>query len=278
MALEPIDEVRRASDLTMDYMTARVAWSVQTGWRGWSMIADIFHPDHFSPPVGRTARSVWLGAGSVARGVDRGVSKLMSAEGDGAADFQTGGCLLTGRKLGLAFDLYLRPGSSTLRQRRGGSWREMREQSAQGSVEYTPIWLVELPRGVTEATLRGHETVDETLCRRLTARCDPSLAAERSRHRMKLPDFGRPEADMPELFEDQRSVPTDLWLDNSGCLRRIRTTFRIGEPDEVIKETSGFKADLSLRDLGTAPAPVPPPTAAVAARAGRDRAVTQPSP
>ncbi len=162
-----------------------------------------------------------------------------------------------------------------VRRRRGGSWHEMREQLAESSAEYTPVWLVELPRGVTEVTASESETVDGARCRHLTARCDPSLAAQRSRHGMKLPEIGR-ESDTSDLFKDQRSVPTELWIDSAGCLRRVLATFQIGEPDEIIKETNGFKAELSLRDLGTAPAPAPPPETA-AVRDG-DRAASPPSP
>src|ERR1700690_1048424 len=146
MAAEPIDDVRRASDLTMDCVTATVAWSAQISFRQWSAIADIFHPDHFSARFGRPARGVWLGTGHVGAAVDRGFSKLTSADSHGEVDFQTGACLLTGRELGLALDLCFRPGSSTLRRHRRGNWHEMREQSAQGSVVYSPVWLVELLR------------------------------------------------------------------------------------------------------------------------------------
>jgi hypothetical protein len=258
MAVDPVDEVRRASDLTMDRATGQVVWLVESSWRGWSMIADILHPDHFSPAVGRVARGAWLAAGGVARVFDRGVSKLVSADGHGVVDFQTGGCELTGRKLGLALDLYFRPGSSMLRRHRGGRWHEMRERSAEGSVVWSPVWLVELARGVTEATASGSETVDGAPCQRLSAQCDPRLAAQRSRHGMKLPDFESPESDARDLLKDQRSMPTELWVDSSGCLRRIRATFQIGEPDEIVKETSWVIAELGLRDLGSAPAPVPP--------------------
>jgi hypothetical protein len=268
MELEPIDEVRRASDLTMDCVTAGVAWSAQVSFRSRWAIADISHPDHFGSGFGRTARAVRLGVGSVGRAFDRGSSKLTSADSHGVVDFQTGACLLTGRKLGLALDLCFRPGSSTLRRHRGGNWHEMRERSAQGSVVYSPVWLVELLRGATEATLSEHEAVDGTLCRRLTARCDPSVAAQRSRHGMKLFDFDSRESDTPDRFEDQRSVPTDLWIDSSGCLRRIRTGFQMGQPDGLVKPTYGLVAELSLRDLGTAAAPMPPSTAAVAAKCG----------
>jgi hypothetical protein len=116
--------------------------------------------------------------------------------------------------------------------------------------------------GFTEATANEPEPVDGVPCRHLTARCDPSLAAQRSRQGMKLPEIGSPESDTPDLFRDQRSVPTELRIDSSGCLRRIRATFQIGEPDEIIKETNGFIAELGLSDLGIAPAPVPPPAAA----------------
>ena len=47
-------------------------------------------------------------------------------------------------------------------------------------------------------------------------------------------------------------MPTDLWIDGSGCLRWIRATFQIGEP-EIIEETNRFSAELRLRDLGLAP-------------------------
>jgi hypothetical protein len=47
-------------------------------------------------------------------------------------------------------------------------------------------------------------------------------------------------------------VPTDLWIDGSGCLRRIRATFQIGEP-EITEETNRFSGELRLRDLGLAP-------------------------
>jgi hypothetical protein len=275
MVVELIDDVRSASDLTMDCVTARVAWSVESSLRQWSTIADRFDPDQFSSPLGRAARSGWLGAGSVARAVDRGFSKLLSAEAHGVADFQTGGCLLTGRKLGLALDLYFRPGSTTMRRHHGGTWREERERSAPGSVVYSPIRLVELLRGVTEATLMGAETVDGAPCQHLNARCDPRLAAQLSRHGMKLPEIGSPDPDSAELLEDERSVPTDLWIDGSGCLRRIRTTLQIGGPDQTTKQY-GMIAELSLRDLGAAVTPLP--TVGLGRGAARDRAITPPSP
>jgi hypothetical protein len=168
MGVEQIEAVRRTSDLTMDCVTARVDWSATNSWRAWTMSARVAHSNHRSTPVGRIARGAWLGAGSVSRAVDRGYSRLMSAEGRGLIDFGTGGCLLSGRKLGLALELYFRPGSSALRRQRGGRWHEEREQSAQGSAVYTPVWLVELPRGVTEVTGSKDEMVHGTSCRHLT--------------------------------------------------------------------------------------------------------------
>jgi hypothetical protein len=79
---------------------------------------------------------------------------------------------------------------------------------------------------------------------------------------MKLPDFSGSESDTSELFRDQWSVPTELWIDSAGCLRRIRASFQIANPDEILTQTPAFSVELSLRDLGMAPAPAPPATAA----------------
>ena len=207
---EPIEEARRASDLTMDYETASVAWSAATSWQGWGAIDGV-------------------------------MSKLMSGDGRGVADFRTGGCLLTGSKLGLGLELYFGPGFTMVRRQHGSRWHDTRERSARGSAAYTPVWVVELPRGVTEAAVSERETVDGAPCRRLTVRCDPNLAAERSRHGMQIPDHP--------------SVPAELWIDSSGCLRRIRVTevFQEGESHEA-----GLVTELRLSDLGTATAPAPP--------------------
>lgn len=215
MEAEPIADARRASDLTMDCETASVAWSVATSWQGW--------------------RRQGLGA------IGDLMSKLMSGEGRGVVDFRTGGCLLTGSKLGLGLELYLGPGFTMVRRRNGSGWHDTRERSARGSAAYTPVWIVELPRGVTEAAVSDGDTVDGAPCRRLAVRCDPSLAAERSRHGMQIPDHP--------------AVPAELWIDSSGCLRRIRVSevFQEGEPHEA-----GLVTELLLSDLGTATAPVPP--------------------
>ena len=171
---------------------------------------------------------------------------------------------------GSSHETYLRPGLPVVRWHRGSGWEATPAQPARGSSPYSPVWLVELLRGVTAAAEIKLETVDGARCRHLRARCDPSHAARRSRHGMELVDLiGSSELDAPDLWIDKWSAPTEIWIDSSWMRAPHPRSFHAGVPDETIQETTGFRAEIVLRDLGTAPVLVPPTGAAmrVSARA-----------
>ena len=78
----------------------------------------------------------------------------------------------------------------------------------------SPLWLVDLLRGVTEAFEVGSEPVRGQQCRRLRASFDLArVSAAVPGHTPIPPGFS---------FEELGALPLDLWLDEEGYVRRIR--------------------------------------------------------
>jgi hypothetical protein len=90
----------------------------------------------------------------------------------------------------------------------------------------TPLWLLDLLAGVTDATDLGAEDVRGARWRHLTGHADLSRAAEVVPGALAVP--------ARERFEDLLALPVDVWLDDTH-IRRIR--FNSDEGGEQRSET-----------------------------------------
>jgi hypothetical protein len=77
----------------------------------------------------------------------------------------------------------------------------------------TPLWLLDLLAGVTEADDRGTEEVRGTLCSQIATKSDLSRASHATPGGVAVPEVGR--------FEDLLSLPAEVWLDDTH-IRRVR--------------------------------------------------------
>jgi len=77
----------------------------------------------------------------------------------------------------------------------------------------TPLWLVDLLAGVTDADDVGTDLVRGDTCRRIGARVDVSRASAATSGGVAAPARGR--------FEDLLSLPVEVWVDDSR-VRRVR--------------------------------------------------------
>jgi hypothetical protein len=75
----------------------------------------------------------------------------------------------------------------------------------------TPLWLLDLLVGVTEAEDTGTESVRATTCRRIRVKADLRRASQAAPGGMAVPHVGR--------FEDLLALTTDVWLDNAHVRR-----------------------------------------------------------
>jgi hypothetical protein len=203
-----------------------VSYDLDVKSRNLSAVLDILNPAHASPFVGKAGR---LAFGVVAQGLksaERGLSVLASGSSEDAADFVAGTCLLRRRFRGADDETYYQPGH-VLQRRVSGTWREKLMRQIDGSAMFSPIWLVELLRGTTEAHyVRDHASGGQP-GDRLAAMAAPSIATSRSAHGMTVPL-------LPNDVE--YSVRLEERLDSDGRLVRLTATLPSGEPDEIAKE------------------------------------------
>jgi hypothetical protein len=237
-------DLSAVADQTMQEGTAHVRYELDMKSRNLSAILDILDPAHASPPAGKAGRLVFGVVAQGLRSAEKGVSMLASGTSEGAVDFRAGSCLLHRRFVGIEYETYYQPGR-VLQHRVGGAWREKRTRQITGSAMFSPIWLVELLRGTTEA----HRVRDEPSGRRIRAVATPDLAAPYSMHGMTTPS-------LPD--EVDYAIRLDVWLDPEGRLARLIAAFPSGEPDEVVKEWTSGSVDLRLSDFSQASVPPPP--------------------
>ncbi len=76
-----------------------------------------------------------------------------------------------------------------------------------------PFWMLDVPKGVTEAQPAGRKTLGAHDCQCLSARCDFGRAAKAS------PELVLPPA---KRYEDLLAVPIHVCIDEKGCIRRVR--------------------------------------------------------
>lgn len=78
-----------------------------------------------------------------------------------------------------------------------------------------PLWLLDAPRGTTEATLEGEEALHGTTCRRVAVRVDLARASALAPGGMRVPSVQR--------FEELTALPLTVWIDGEH-VRRVRFT------------------------------------------------------
>jgi hypothetical protein len=240
-----IAEVRRASDLTMQVGTARISHAMEFRAGAFGRIVDILAASEKDPPLSKTASGAWS---LVGRGIKlaENAADGKTTRNEGVADFRSGGCVTTHRTFGRRpIETYFQPGR-LLERRPGERWREKLARF-DGSFRHSPIWLVELPRGATEAVAVNEEPVDGVPCRHVSGMADPELAATRSIHGMERAVGDRASGQL---------VPYEVWIDRTGRLRRVRAAIEITDPEQAGQKLSGSNYEVTLSELGEAP-PLP---------------------
>jgi len=121
--------------------------------------------------------------------------------------------------------MYADPSSTTLvvgdRMWRGPSGTAVSAVAADPASTLQPLWLIDLVRGVVAAREQTPEVLDGRSCRRFSAHADLTRVAEAVPYELAIPSStGR----LGEL----KQIPVDVWVDDDGCIRRIRHVATIG--------------------------------------------------
>jgi hypothetical protein len=244
-----LSEVRAASDLTMEAGTARVTYDLELGSVGLSLLADLFNPANADPPGRKGARAVWSVVGGGLKAAEKGLLNLANGCSEGVIDFSCGDTLLIRRMLGREYQSYIGATGITMRRTGDGTWRTKTRSSSDAPAAYSPIWLVELPRGATSAKDLGRELVDGASCLRAQATCDLAQATSLSAH---VTDA------RPSPGGTTGDLRIEAWIDTSGRLRRIRTKLMTVEPHQFMTTPPNGRLELNLSDFGGPPPLVPP--------------------
>jgi len=80
-----------------------------------------------------------------------------------------------------------------------------------------PLWLVDVLRGVVDASGRTQEALDGHNCSAFSAHADLNRAAAALPYRLAIPAAAR-------QLEDLEQIRVELWVDDDGFIRRIRHT------------------------------------------------------
>ncbi len=118
---------------------------------------------------------------------------------------------------------------------RGAPGTAVDRLSADATSTLQPLWLVDLVRGVVDATEQAREVLGGHTCRLFAAHADLNRAAEALSYQVAIPQgVGQ--------LDDLKRIPVEVWVDDDRNIRRIRHT--TGGPG-----TSTTTLDLS--DFGT---------------------------
>ena len=235
--------------MTMREGRARVGIEESVGVRELSAVVDVAElagprPSAHSPCT--HTNHLVRGGARTARRPREACSDLASGRGGGCCRLPGGGYLLAHRgTLVWRTDMYFEP-EQILQRRGNGSWREKYQpRHRAGSLQWSPVWLVEGLREVAEATAVEQETIGNS----------PSGISEGDPIRRARPPNpstdGRAPASGP-IVQLSRSTWGSL---SAGRLRRIVASFAAGEPDEVVNEWTARSFELTLNDFGHTPAP-----------------------
>jgi hypothetical protein len=242
-------QVRAACELTTSLGTARITYDTDLKSSVMARVVDFVSEEGPTPPPSKAVGAVWSLVGRGVKAVERGLAQNLSGSRDGVADFRAGACLVRGKNSGSDDEMLFLPGRTVAH--RHGRWRQTSSRPFVGAAQYTPIWLIELLRGATRATIVDHETIAGLVCRHVKGTADRREASRRSTHGISLSIGGRV-ADRPAQFE--------AWIDADGQLRRVRCTPSMPDPEDASKPWATGAFAVTLTDLGGAPAPeVPPP-------------------
>jgi hypothetical protein len=198
--LATVELVRRAYEQTVAAGTARIVLITEHDWG----------PSEPTPP--RRRRMPVRFVGSVAKAIGKRMLKSMTKgmdfrrmEGEGVVDF-------THRRYMVDYGHYARAYVE------GQEWSGLsgiaREKLPTRPDEVpTPLWLLDLLAGVTDADDEGSDVVRGDNCRRISVRVDVSRASAATPGGVAAPARSR--------FEELLALPVDVWLDGS-CVRRVR--------------------------------------------------------
>jgi len=235
MSEDLLAEVRCASERTMSEQTARLRYEWDVSTVGLSAVVDaIAQVNTLAPAMGATRRA-WSLVGRAVKAGDSAASRAVTGRSSGTIRFQSGQCSCQPRGFLGARALYFAPGLRLVQARTGGAWRESSAVPIEGSPSFTPMWLIELPRGTESVKLVEEETVGGVSCRHVRGDVDARAAAAASVHGMQL----GPWAD-PQRSGQSDGLGIDAWVDSDGRLRRMRLRL------------DGASFLLELSDFGTA--------------------------
>jgi hypothetical protein len=175
-------------------------------------IQELDVPEGWNNEWSRGSRLAWEAAKSIGRGINRlaGSQKidLKRQEAEGMLD-------LAGRRYALVHSWMSQLGAA------GVCWigkpgQELSDAIVDdtGTGRPDPLWFTDLLLGVQSAAASGSASVRGAPCRQLTVSVDLHRAAAESAEAVWVPEL----LDYRELA----ALPLEVWLDDSGHLRRIR--------------------------------------------------------
>lgn len=204
MAGEPtVDEVRVALGRTLAARTARIALTTDLTWR---------MPEgreRREGRQGRLARPLISAGTTVGRRVLKAAAKGLDWRhlvGEGVLD-------IAGRRFMLDHGSYARLHADG-REWSGRSGRLLETLPTDPDERPTPLWLLDLLQGATEAHDDGADDVRGVACRRLRVTADLGRASAATPHGLAPPKQRR--------FEDLLALHVDVWLDDDAHVRRVR--------------------------------------------------------
>jgi hypothetical protein len=245
-------EVRSAVDRVFSAGTARVVFEAEMRTRAGSALVDFFAGER-GERASAPERAVWSALRSAARTGERRLAEAMPGDWLGTVDFASGSFRLELQKAGRQDARYRAPGIALTRAGRGKWRRELKPD--EGMTVFTPIGLLEVVRGLANASETGLEAVGGLSCRRIEGGCDVAEAHKLSRHLLDL------RGHVSELH-------VVVWVDADGFIRRVRYRQQSGESSEA-EPMLATGAQLTLGDFGSAPVPEAPDPADVDANWGK---------
>lgn len=227
-----VSEIRAAYDRTVAAGTARIEYATEMTWR----MPRLPEPKQRGV-VRQTMIDLAKGAGKT---VGKGAWRLATRKQDFRHQDAEGFIDCAGRRWLLDYGSYARLQVDD-QEWRGRSGRPLATLPAEQPTTTSPLWLIDLIRGVDTADDQGPADVDGHRWRHFDVTADLSRAAATQRAAMPSPARDR--------YEQLLALPLQIWI-GGGYLRRVR----FSEDNSVLELTlSDFGAEIDDLDWSRLP-------------------------
>lgn len=235
----PVEEILAAHKRTVSRGSARIEFRYEVSFH-FDKSKHRRNPRQGDSPLRRLSRRwmpalIELLASGMIRLFTRGSRKVVAPRAFGVIDFTGQRCMYGyPRETGQDTVLVVRD-----EEKRGTPGSNTHELSAEPASALQPLWLFDLVRGVVDATELTAETLDGHPCRYFKAQADLNRVAEVVSYELAIP------SGMDRLGDASR-IPTEVWVDDHGHIRRIRhtTESNIGPKGNATLDLTEFGIEL----------------------------------